>query len=50
MFVFGRIHLEGSDSSTRHMFSDLSIRLAGYLSLLSFNNLREFKRIRGFSC
>lgn len=35
--------MEGSDLSTRHMFSDLSIRLAGYLSLLSLNNITNLE-------
>lgn len=43
VFVLGRIHLDGSDSSTRHMFSDLSIRLASHLSLLSSNNIRNLE-------
>lgn len=35
--------MDGSDSSTRHMFSDLSIRLASHLSLLSSNNIRNLE-------
>ena len=43
LFVFGRIHFEGSNSSTRHIFDDLSIRLSEYLYLLSFNHVRKFE-------
>lgn len=43
VFGFGRIHLEGSDSSIRHIFSDISIRLASHLALLSNNDMGKLE-------
>lgn len=39
-YLYGRMRIEGSDSSTRHMFNDFSLRLAGYLSILSNDNFK----------
>jgi len=39
------MHIEGEDSSIRHMFSRLSLRLSKYLLILSLNEIEKLDKI-----
>ncbi len=45
LFLASGMHIEGENSSKRHIFSHLSLRLSKYLFILSFNNIENLNSL-----